>query len=303
MPQVRVCLPPRVTVARGLTSHPAKSATTSDNGLPTDDQALHARVFSADPNGCDECSLIFPSAAALLRHGRDSKHQVYTCFCGKHFARLETVKRHINLHSQDENAQKKYECPCCHRRGRRGFLRSDHLIQHLQGFHRGNTKALERLEALIPSLRQRFCELYVCPRTDCNKHRSKAWVVAHSSTQRHEWPFKSQKQFDLHMRHMHGGLPYACPITQCDQPSLEGFKNANALLKHCRREHGVVRMEAQRRGDFLPWCDRAGCGLKMIEFECDYWRDSGHGYMFSKHRCPNSEQAIWRGTGVYWRHL
>ena len=224
----------------------------------------HASLPTASRGRCDECRCIFVSQAELLRHCKAENHKCSQCICGESFSRPETLKRHVAAFIKKSGTRPDFTCSLCHRSGGRAFSRRDHLIQHLQVYHRGDPRAFRTLEGLIgrpDNYRYWDGDLYLCPR-GCNEDCDEAWITSWGLGD--SKPFNGQQHFDLHMRHMHEELPYACSYSGCSVSgaTTNGFKTKSALEKHMSKEHRLA-IEAQRREMFLPWCGERGCGLRL----------------------------------------
>jgi len=66
--------------------------------------------------------------------------------CPKTFTRPDTLKRHLNssCKANGNNRQgARVTCDLCNE-GTKTFLRADHLLQHLRGFHKMSERAVER---------------------------------------------------------------------------------------------------------------------------------------------------------------
>lgn len=94
----------------------------------------HRPVEGSHPLACIECGEILAYQAQLQAHGKSEQHNPFQCICGTKFARLDVLHRHMDLYGSE---MPEHPCNFCKRhRGRRGFKRRDHLVQHLQGYHK-----------------------------------------------------------------------------------------------------------------------------------------------------------------------
>ncbi|KAI0430376.1 hypothetical protein F5Y09DRAFT_307999 [Xylaria sp. FL1042] len=102
---------------------------------------------------CFVCSSTFRNDTELLKHGKDTNHQPYACYCGKTFSRLSTITRHLGSRaaaSVTSDASAKYSCPVCTKYdGEKAFGRRDHLLQHLRGHHKFDQKGVAFINASI----------------------------------------------------------------------------------------------------------------------------------------------------------
>lgn len=110
--------------------HPIEDFTAPFRGKLID----HEPIQSAKPNQCLQCKECFDTMTQLNRHGRDSKHAAIMCKCGATFGRNAELVRHLGPH---RSTTPKFPCRfCTHHRGKDGFWRKDHLIQHIRAYHR-----------------------------------------------------------------------------------------------------------------------------------------------------------------------
>ncbi|KAI0860023.1 hypothetical protein F4860DRAFT_233634 [Xylaria cubensis] len=110
-------------------------------------QASHGRVEFAPLFACIECFAVFRNDNQLLEHGKNTGHRPYGCDCGKTFSRLYTLTRHLSSKSVASVTSRlgaKHSCPLCTKYdGENGFIRRDHLRQHLRVFHKLDDKGIE----------------------------------------------------------------------------------------------------------------------------------------------------------------
>ncbi|KAK3357255.1 hypothetical protein B0T25DRAFT_630352 [Lasiosphaeria hispida] len=122
--------------------------TTCPKALPSRDAAALASIWSSDP--FDLASLddyaaqlhTTEPATETPEHGISAGNgeHVFHCVCGVAFTRLDSLKRHIKSKTA---AGKTLPCPLCEQYdGTKGFSRHDHLMQHLEGYHKIDRKRL-----------------------------------------------------------------------------------------------------------------------------------------------------------------
>ncbi|KAI8946847.1 hypothetical protein F4801DRAFT_596050 [Xylaria longipes] len=109
-------------------------------------QAEHGIVDLFTPFACFECFAAFRNNTELFKHGKDTGHRPYACYCGKTFSRLYTVTRHLGSRaaaSGTSSVGAKHSCPFCTKYdGDKGFNRRDHLLQHLRVLHKIDEKGI-----------------------------------------------------------------------------------------------------------------------------------------------------------------
>lgn len=63
----------------------------------------------------------------MEQHATKNKHKAYVCICGKSFAKLSALRRHI----EESTQARKHKCPLCDNE----FKRPGHVEQHLRLIH------------------------------------------------------------------------------------------------------------------------------------------------------------------------
>lgn len=176
---------------------------------------------------CGECGESFQGQGpyAFGRHLRKSSHRGVICLCGSRFTRPSALDRHIGLYSEHTP---RHRCPrpgCKnHRRGKIGFARKDHLVQHLRGYHKENQTLKGRL-------------LPTCPHPGCDNYREWSFHLQPLPKQIEDKPFENRTQYNKHMRLVHQESPISCRVPGCSaSPST-----VNALRIHFESEHPSLR--------------------------------------------------------------
>lgn len=197
--------------------------TSANEILHNNSLGLHGPIQHTEPNTCQKCRQSFPSTAELERHAKSLYHGAFGCKCGKHYARLDTLKRHWNQ-------TPKFPCPHCNKyTGINAFAREDHLTQHLQTYHRhsnsidnqGDTNTLTTDTATTittPTMQ------FVCNFPNCTHH------------QRY---FKIKSQYTDHMRRIHNDSPFPCLVQGCVKIGGKGYFRERDLFKHSQEVHSV----------------------------------------------------------------
>lgn len=78
----------------------------------------------------------------MEQHATKNKHKAYVCICGKGFAKLSALRRHI----EESTQARKYKCPLCDNE----FKRQGHVEQHLRLIH---NKAKDAIKDLLGALK------------------------------------------------------------------------------------------------------------------------------------------------------
>jgi uncharacterized Zn-finger protein len=107
----------------------------------------HRQIEVDNPLACIECHTIFPSRAQLQGHTESKQHSPFQCICGTKFARVDVLHRHIDSHGKEIPM---FPCTFCKlHRGRQGFRRRDHLVQHLRGYHKFDSDEIENISPAV----------------------------------------------------------------------------------------------------------------------------------------------------------
>lgn len=164
----------------------------------------------------------------MERHGIASQNP-FKCHCGRDFTRLYTLKRHIGGIQKDGVI--KFECPdCTAYRGKNGFKRKDHLVQHLRRFHN------YRDDQLWPRQARRY-DIPVCHFESCEFSRLPEFKEMPIGQQEKNRPFDKQSDYTRHMKEEHDWSPYPSKVPGCGKIDGKGFFNETARVKHCAEKH------------------------------------------------------------------
>jgi uncharacterized Zn-finger protein len=173
------------------------------------------------PHECAECGARFPDYAALDRHAHETGDLIYKCChsgCDSRYNRRDTFLRHLGTHANTA----RFECPYCQKHNDpKAFKRKDHLRQHIRYFH---NVSLATMNADIA-----FCPHHSCP--------SSSYYAASHGGQR---AFETRKDYEEHMRKVHGQSTYECDVSGCERVGPKGYARESDLTKHKRTKHGIT---------------------------------------------------------------
>lgn len=177
---------------------------------------LHGPIQHTEPNTCRGCRQSFPSTAELERHAKSLYHDAFECKCGKHYARLDNLKRHWNQ-------TPRFPCPHCDKyTGINAFAREDHLTQHLQTYHRHRTSIGNQGDT--NTLTSTTTMQFFCIFPNCTHHQRS---------------FKIKSQYTDHMRRIHNYSPFPCLVQGCVKIGGKGYFRERDLFKHSQEVHSV----------------------------------------------------------------
>ncbi|KAK1728165.1 uncharacterized protein BDZ83DRAFT_152344 [Colletotrichum acutatum] len=229
----------------------------------------HKRVDEEHPLVCVECLVEFKSMAKLQEHGYDAQHSPFACSCGRNFARLDVLNRHLDSLGTD---LPKFPCQFCkNHRGKNGFRRRDHLLQHVRGYHK--FEAEEKIDGIMPNHRGKYQTPPVCHFVDCLHHRDDIFETLSREEQNRSKPFESQSEYTKHMKNAHDFTQYPCTVRGCSKTGAKGYAREKDLIKHRKKDHPEA-------GTYVP----ASRDTKITCLMCTR-RVPNNGYW---HRCRRS---------------
>ncbi|OTA91057.1 hypothetical protein M434DRAFT_357891 [Hypoxylon sp. CO27-5] len=207
----------------------------SHAGLNLDQHKLdvpdHCQVLGASKNTCLECKVPFKTQRGLEQHAREQGHSTFLCSCDEVFARYDALIRHVKSFRKETP---KFPCIFCKRhRGKHGFRRRDHLVQHLSGYHKFDD---EEIVKACPPKNDPF-DCFDCPRPGCEFHGGQWFHDLEWSEQRKQAPFKKRSTYNKHLKDVHKVTPFPCPVPGCERVDTKGYMADNGLKKHLAREH------------------------------------------------------------------
>ncbi|KXH38391.1 hypothetical protein CSAL01_10815 [Colletotrichum salicis] len=156
----------------------------------------HERVETGHPFACVVCSKPFKNKSKLQEHANEAQHHPFSYSCGKSFARLDVLNRHLDSMGTD---MPKYPCLFCKsHRDENGFRRRDHLLQHVRGYHKFEAEG--KFEDILPSRRGKYQTPPVCHFADCLHHRAGNFKRLSREEQDHSKPFASRSEYTKHLK-------------------------------------------------------------------------------------------------------
>ncbi|KAI0115663.1 hypothetical protein GGR51DRAFT_415346 [Nemania sp. FL0031] len=180
----------------------------------------------------------------------------FKCHCGKEFAKLFTLERHIQ--GSEKSLNPEYPCTeCTIYQGKSAFARKDHLVQHLRCIHGYDD---DKLATIYPPRKTRKYFISVCHFEDCDYYRPPDFADLPVGERKNNRPFDKQSDYTTHMKHEHDWSPYPCKVSGCDKLGRKGFFSITSLGKHCKEKHPGTAIAApvarSRRAESMM-CD--GC--------------------------------------------
>ncbi|KAK2772455.1 CROL alpha [Colletotrichum kahawae] len=231
----------------------------------------HWRLETSHPNSCAECKEEFKNRAQLQQHAIEAQHTPFACICGKGFARLDVLYRHIDSFG---NEMPKYPCSYCKKhRGKDGFRRRDHLVQHIRGYHK--FEAEEKLGDILPSRRGRYGIPQVCPYPGCEFHRGDSFKDLSAEEQRSTKPFSTQAEYTKHMKEAHDFTPFPCNVVGCIKTGKKGYTREKDLINHRNKEHSEAAPYVPKPRDLRIACRFPGCGALLGPNSLSWHRHRG----------------------------
>lgn len=233
-------------VKRYLDAHEARAHTHAPG---------HSQI---EPHGgltCAECGQVFKNRNQQQLHANDSQHSPFLCACGATFSRLDVLYRHLESHAKD---LPKFPCKNCKRhRGKDGFRRRDHLVQHLRSYHKFDNEDINKACPSTKSLRQR--RFSICPHTECGFFRDDSFHSLPWSEQLAQRPFASLAAFTKHMKDVHEETPFPCNMEGCHKVRAKGYTREKDLMKHRAAKHpDAPEYSPEPRPPMHP-CRNKGC--------------------------------------------
>ncbi|KAI1355921.1 hypothetical protein F5Y01DRAFT_268061 [Xylaria sp. FL0043] len=219
------------------------------------------------------CEEDFGSEDALREHTSSShvgQHLIvskspFECHCGQEFTKLSSLERHVQ--GSDKSLIPKHPChECTTYQGKNGFMRKDHLVQHLRVFHKYDN---DQLATLFRPRRARMYNILVCHFESCEYYRGPEFKDMGIGQQENNRPFDKQSDYTMHMKSEHDWSPYPCKVAGCNKLDGKGFFSIRALEKHSKEKHPGCTISVQK--------PQNGVARTVI---CDYCRrDIRPGYL------------------------
>ncbi|CAI0646806.1 unnamed protein product [Colletotrichum noveboracense] len=230
----------------------------------------HRRLETSHPFSCAECKEVSKSKAKLQQHANEAQHSPFACVCGRKFARLDVLNRHLDSLG---NQMPKYPCSFCKKhRGKNGFKRRDHLVQHIRGYHK--FEAEEKLGDILPSRRGQYIVPPVCSYSGCEFHRGDSFRDLSAEEQRLTKPFSTQAEYTKHMKEAHDFTPFPCNVAGCIKTGKKGYSREKDLINHRKKEHSEAAPYVPKPRDVRIACRFPGRGALMAPNSVSYhWHD------------------------------
>ncbi|KAF6821340.1 CROL alpha [Colletotrichum sojae] len=219
----------------------------------------HGRVETDHPLACVECQAGFRTKAKLEQHANEAQYSPFACMCGKKFARLDVLNRHLDSLG---DGMPKYPCSFCKKyRGKDGFRRRDHLLQHIRGYHK--FEAEDKIGEILPSRRGKHRIPPVCPHRGCFFYRDDSFKEMTAEEQKKIKPFETQSEHTKHMKMVHDFTPFPCTVLACSKTGKKGYTREKDLINHRRKEHPEVGEYMPKIRDVMMSCLHPGCDAKL----------------------------------------
>ncbi|KAI0798381.1 hypothetical protein GGR55DRAFT_684691 [Xylaria sp. FL0064] len=196
------------------------------------------------------CEIEFGSEDALREHTSSShvgQHFIvskspFKCHCGQEFTKLSSLERHVR--GSDKRLVSKHPChECTTYQGKDGFMRKDHLLQHLRVFHKYDN---DQLATLFRPRQARMYNIPVCHFESCEYYRGPEFKDTGIRQQENNRPFDKQSDYTMHMKREHDWSPYPCKVSGCNKLDGKGFFSITALEKHCKEKHPGCTISVQK---------------------------------------------------------
>lgn len=219
--------------------------------------ADHHHVEGDTPFTCIECGKNLANRSALQAHANSEQHSPFLCYCGIKFARVDVLYRHIDSYANDTP---KFPCALCKfHRGRHGFRRRDHLVQHLRGYHKLDSEEINTISRPQRSA-GRLINHPVCPHSRCEFHREASFWALSQREQLDQRPFSKQADLTKHLREVHGETPFPCDVPGCDKVGAKGYVREKDLMKHRSAKHPEADSYVAVKRLNMHTCKIPGCG-------------------------------------------
>ncbi|PQE04910.1 AMP-binding enzyme protein [Rutstroemia sp. NJR-2017a BBW] len=165
---------------------------------------------------CAECGIEYVNRIHLDNHGYCG-HPAYACQypnCDSTAAQFADLVRHQARHKRDIP---RYPCPHCRSyRGNNGFMRKDHLRQHITGYHKIEAAYVGNISG----------SPFRCRFASCNTQ-----VVFERQN------LRSLDELTEHMRVQHNSSAYICNKPSCERVGMNGFGTKKDLQAHIKKDH------------------------------------------------------------------
>ncbi|KAK1986035.1 hypothetical protein LZ30DRAFT_706900 [Colletotrichum cereale] len=220
----------------------------------------HGRLQPDHPLTCVECEEKFRTNSKLREHANEAQHSPFACVCGKTFARLDVLNRHLDCLGSD---LPKFPCQFCKRhRGKDGFRRRDHLLQHIRGYHKFEAEG--KIDDILPSRRGIHLAPPVCSYPGCPQYRNDSFAKLGPEEQQRTKPFASQSEYTKHMKTVHNFTPFPCTVPGCNKTGSKGYVREKDLVNHRKKEHPDAASYVPEARDTRIACRYPNCQAKLL---------------------------------------
>ncbi|KAI1358506.1 hypothetical protein F5Y08DRAFT_321672 [Xylaria arbuscula] len=220
-----------------------------------------------------DCTFTCSSESALREHTNSlhaGQHRVlsrsppFKCHCGKQFARLYTLERHVQ--SAAKGIVPDYPCPeCVAYQGNNGFKRKDHIIQHFRFFHKYDDDQLRGLFP-VPFYMGHRTIVQICHFETCEYYRGLEFADMSTEQQKQNRPFNKLSEYTMHMKQEHNWSPYPCQVHGCDKVDGKGYFSTSTLGKHYEQKHPGSNRTPQKLQDSVKSVKgRVECGYCKMQ--------------------------------------
>ncbi|KAK8006239.1 hypothetical protein PG991_012536 [Apiospora marii] len=193
----------------------------------------HSQVEPHGLHTCAECGEPFKNRTQQQAHGDNSQHSPFVCACGATFSRVDVLHRHIDGYAKEGP---RFPCKFCKfHRGKHGFRRRDHLVQHLRGYHKFDDEEVGKVCPKTKNLKA--LSIATCPHRGCEFFRDESFQKLAWVEQILQKPFPNQATFTKHLKEVHSQTPFPCDFEGCDKVGAKGYVREKDLMKHLVAKH------------------------------------------------------------------
>ncbi|KAK7948073.1 uncharacterized protein PG986_008959 [Apiospora aurea] len=167
---------------------------------------------------------------------------------------VDALHRHIDGYAKDVP---KFPCRFCKfHRGKHGFRRRDHLIQHLRGYHKFDD---EEVREACPTFKLGILQPPTCPHRGCEFFRDDSFHKLTLTEKRSRRPFSTRSALSKHLKEVHKQTPFPCDVEDCAKVGAKGYVREKDLMKHRAAKHPEAPgYTAKPRQPGYP-CEIDGC--------------------------------------------
>ncbi len=194
--------------------------------------STHGFLFDQSRHSCQECNSQFPTKVMLDSHAKATLHAPYGCLCGKHFSRIDVLKRHI----QSLLATESYPCPHCKKhRGPQAFTRHDHLTQHLRNHHK--IEPGDESEDQLQQSPRKKKKTFSCHHDTCSYRPGFPPQLDDAAYDPRPLTFPTRGELTRHLREVHDESLFPCLEIGCPRVGGKGYFRKRDLSNHAKDHH------------------------------------------------------------------